>query len=215
MPFGVNEATGDARISGSLASLAGLESAIASNDREAIEQAVQVIVLMHSIILSFGGVPLLYYGDALGTLNDLTYLEDPAKANDSRWVNRPRIDWDKAAQRHVPATIEYRLFTAIKKLIAIRKETPAFADFNNRELLSTDNPHLFVFLRAEQAQPNKRVLVVANFSHESQTLDLSALQQLASFTHHAFCDLYTGRSPEQFDNNLVIPPQQFYWLTND
>ena len=32
-------------------------------------------------------------------------------------------------------------------MIAVRKSTTAFADYNNRELLETGNPHLFVFMR--------------------------------------------------------------------
>ena len=53
-PFGFNNKTGDARISGSLASLAGLESAIESDDPEDIRRSVDLILLLHSMIMSFG-----------------------------------------------------------------------------------------------------------------------------------------------------------------
>lgn len=54
--FGQNTKTGDARISGSLASLVCLEIAIESNDESAIERAVGVILLLHGMILSYGGI---------------------------------------------------------------------------------------------------------------------------------------------------------------
>jgi amylosucrase len=88
-PFGVNHKTGDARISGSLASLVGLESALESGDEGEIDNAIKLILLMHSMICSFGGIPLLYYGDEIGTLNDDTFLEDETKAGDNRWITVP------------------------------------------------------------------------------------------------------------------------------
>jgi amylosucrase len=67
LPFGENAKTGDARISGSLASLVGLESALEAGDAEGDRRRDQAILLLHSMILSFGGLPLLYYGDEIGT----------------------------------------------------------------------------------------------------------------------------------------------------
>ena len=214
LPFGHNSKTGDSRISGSLASLVGLEAAINSGDPEAIEDAIKVILLLHSMIMSFGGIPLLYYGDEIGTMNDSSYLNDPAKANDSRWAHRPRIDWEKAELRNVPGSVEYRIFSAIKKMIAIRKEIPAFADFNNRELLDVGNPHLFVFSRLEYAQLRNRVLVVANFDSKPQHLDIEKVGSSIHISYEAVYDLYSGDRPALFKEALVIPPYQFYWLTD-
>jgi amylosucrase len=213
-PFGRNEKTGDARISGSLASLAGLESAIASGDEHAIGQTVDLILLLHSMIMSLGGIPLLYYGDEIGTLNDGSYLEDESKANDSRWMHRPRIDWNKAEQRFNHGSVEQRLFDGMKKMIAVRKATPAFADFNNRELLSVDNEHLFVFLRTHPERSEESVLVVGNFDVNPQHLDLGNLGNRGRFGLGQLSDLYSGESPALFKDCLVVPPRRFYWLTD-
>ncbi|MEB4591825.1 amylosucrase [Candidatus Thiothrix sp. Deng01] len=214
LPFGHNDKTGDTRISGSLASLVGLESALQADDPARTDTAIKIILLLHGMILSFGGIPLLYYGDEIGTLNDNTYQEDPAKANDSRWAHRPRIDWDKAELRNTPGTIEFRLFNALKKMIAVRKEVSAFADFNNRELLDVGNPHLFVFARFEHLQPASRVLVVANFDNSPQHLNLGDIGHKAYFRSGAVRDLYSGERPAMFKDELVIPPYRFYWLTD-
>jgi amylosucrase len=214
LPFGQNDKTGDSRISGSLASLVGLEAALDLGDQAEIDNAIKIILLLHGMIMSFGGIPLLYYGDEIGTLNDTSYLEDPAKANDSRWAHRPRINWDKAELRNSPGTVEYRLFSALKKMIAVRKEIAAFADFNNRELLDVGNPHLFVFARFEYAQPTSRVLVVANFDGSPQHLNLRDIERKAYFRNGAIRDLYSGEKPAMFNEELVIPPYRFYWLTD-
>ena len=121
LTFMRNEKNGDARISGTLASLAGLEKAISANNLEEIENSQNRILLLHSLILSFGGIPLIYYGDEIGTTNDWSYLDEAEKANDNRWIHRPMIDWQKADNRIRPGTIEYALFSGLKKMIAIRK----------------------------------------------------------------------------------------------
>jgi len=215
LPFGYNDKTGDTRISGSLASLVGLEAALDSGNQSEIDDTIKTILLLHGIILSFGGIPLLYYGDEIGTLNDNSYLEDPAKANDSRWAHRPRINWEKAELRNTPGTVEHRLFSTLKKMIAVRKEISAFADFNNRELLDVGNPHLFVFSRFEHEQPTNKVLVVANFDSAPQYLELEDLGWNAYFRGGAIRDLYSGEKPAMFNEALIIPPYRFYWLTDN
>ncbi|MFW2373901.1 MAG: alpha-amylase family glycosyl hydrolase [Gammaproteobacteria bacterium] len=213
-PFGHNHKTGDARISGSLASLVGLETAIESEDPDRITNAVQHILLLHSLILSFGGIPLLYYGDELGTLNDCSFLDDEHKAHDSRWAHRPNFDWDKAERRRQSGTLEHKIFGAIKKMIAVRKEIPAFADFNNRELIHVENPHLFVFSRFNLTRTTGGVLVVVNFDANPQYLDLNHpyIKSVLSYGHVK--DLVSGDTPAMFKDKLVIPPYHFYWLTD-
>jgi len=213
-PFGQNLKTGDARISGSLASLVGLETALESGDPQRIDNAVQHIILLHSIILSFGGIPLLYYGDELGQLNDCSFLDDENKAHDSRWTHRPNFDWDKAELRHQAGSIEQKIFNASKLMISVRKEIPAFADFNNRELIQVENPHLFVFSRFNLLQISGGVLVVVNFDARPQYLDLEDpnIKSVLSYGH--IQDLVSGDTPSLFNRQLVIPPYHFYWLTD-
>ncbi len=213
VPFGHNEKTGDARISGTLASLVGLQFALEVGDAKAIEDSIKIILLMHSLIMSFGGIPLLYYGDELGTLNDNAYLDDPDKMADSRWVHRPNINWDTAALRNTSGTVEFKIFTALKRMIAVRKEIEAFADFNNRDLLEVNNPHLFVFNRYVSGRPNEEVVVAANFGGKPQYLDLKEIGILNGVSYGPLTDLYTGQTPDQFNNTLVLPGFGFYWLS--
>lgn len=212
LAFGKNEKTGDARISGSLASLVSLESALKNNDTEAIDAAIKAILLLHSMILAFGGIPLLYYGDAIGTLNDDAYLNDESKSNDNRWMHRPKMDWDKAAKRTQPGTTEYRIFSAIKKMICVRKEIPAFADRNNRELLQIDNMHLFAFSRFDQTMSQSRVLVIGNFDTKPQLLVLAPMRRLGFFQYDTVKDLYSGETLPLLSEEIVIPALSFYWF---
>ena len=84
VPFQYNPSTGDCRISGTAAALVGL----AQNDPYAVDR----IKLLYSIALSTGGLPLIYLGDEVGTLNDDDWSNDSNKSDDSRWAHRPRYN---------------------------------------------------------------------------------------------------------------------------
>lgn len=210
--FAFNRRTGDARISGALASLAGLEAALEANDPRAIDQAIRTIVLLHALILSFGGIPLLFYGDAIGTVNDCSYLDDAEKSGDNRWMHRPVFDWQRAELRRQSGTVEQRIFSALRQLIALRKETPVFADLNNRELHLVDNPHLFVFSRFDPFGARPRVLVAANFSLETQNLAVSDLRRSGLLARGAARDIRSGNTLAIGDEAIAIEGRDFVWL---
>uniref|UniRef100_UPI004056346B amylosucrase n=1 Tax=Candidatus Electrothrix sp. TaxID=2170559 RepID=UPI004056346B len=216
--FAFNQKNGDARVSGTLASLAGLESAMQQEDAQEIDFAVRRILLLHSLILSFGGLPMLYYGDEVGTFNDLRYLEDENRADDSRWMHRPKLDWDTLAQREEPGTIEYSIFQELRKMISVRKQTESFADFNNREIVDLGNDHLFAFIRSSHPHyhqhPVEPVFVLVNFDRHPQAADLAVLKEHGFGDTESWLDIFTGRPPHCFRNELILSPYQFYWLQN-
>ncbi len=211
--FGENKCNGDARIAGSLASLAGLEKALHSGDAASVDQAISKISLLHGLILSFGGIPLMYYGDELGTLNDYSYKDNVSRTHDSRWVNRPKLDWQRAEKRHEPGTIEYRVFNVLKKLIAIRKEIPGFADFNNRSLLKTSDEHIFAFTRFTLRDASNPVLVVANFDVQPHFVACDEMVGIGGAHLNRFRDLIAGEMIPVRDNKLTVPALGFYWLS--
>ncbi len=165
--FQYNPATRDARISGTTAALAGLEQALATDDQTALDLAVRRILLLHSIILAYGGIPLIYMGDELGLLNDFSFCSDPLKVNDNRWMHRPPMNWQQAEQRHHPASIVGRIYSGLQRMIALRAATPAFHSASKTQPMWADNPHVFAFYRHH---PCGRVLLLANFHEYEQTV---------------------------------------------
>jgi amylosucrase len=208
LPFQENPKTGDCRISGTCASLAGLEKALREETAAEVELAERRILLIHSVILSIGGVPLLYLGDEIGTLNDYGYREDPAKARDSRWVHRPYADWDRMARRHDPITVEARIYEGLRRLVALRRECPAFGG-GEMLVLDSGNPHVFGYVRQNKGA---RVMALANFSEGEQRIAANTLRLHG--LSYAFTDLVTGESIS-LDNDLVLGPYRFVWLIAD
>ncbi|MEP7135141.1 MAG: amylosucrase [Chloroflexota bacterium] len=173
LPFQENPKTGDCRISGTCASLTGLEKALKEEGSNEIELAIRRILLIHGVILTAGGIPLIYLGDEIGTLNDYTYRDDPARERDSRWVHRPRADWEKYAKRNNPNSIEGRVYQGLQSLIKLRKEYDAFAG-GELEIIPTENEHILGFMRTHAGN---RAVIFANFSETPQIIPARVFAQ--------------------------------------
>lgn len=176
LPFQENPKTGDCRISGTCASLAGLEKAIDEEGSHQVELAIRRILLIHGVILTAGGIPLIYLGDEIGTLNDYSFRDDPAHERDSRWVHRPRADWDKYAKRNDPHCVEGQVFQGLQRLITLRKENEAFSG-GQLEVIQTGNDHVLGYIREHHG---KRAVIFANFSEVPQTLPSHLLKGFSS-----------------------------------
>ncbi|MER2598151.1 MAG: alpha-amylase family glycosyl hydrolase [Caldilineales bacterium] len=205
LPFQENPQTGDARISGTCASLAGLERALYEQKQAETEHAIARILLIHSIILSIGGIPLIYLGDEVGMLNDYRYAQDAAKANDSRWVHRPFADWQRIEQRHDAAAVPGRVYSALQHLITLRKAHIAFGS-HDTTIMDTGNPHVFGYSRQ---QGGERVLVLANFSEHAQVVDASLLRIYG--LGYGYHDLISNESWE-LNGGIRLGSYQVMWL---
>jgi amylosucrase len=168
--FQENPETGDARISGSAASLCGIEAAQTPDE---LDRAIRRLVLLHAVVFAFGGIPLIYMGDELAMRNDHSYLEDPALADDNRWLHRPRMDWSAAARRHDPATLEGRVFGWMKRLVEARQDLLALRAGGELEILGVDNGAVFAWRRRH---PRSGTFVgLANFAEHPQSVNAAAV----------------------------------------
>lgn len=208
--FMEDKARGDARISGSLASLAGLERAVYENDQYQIDLAIKRIIMLHNVIISYGGIPLLYAGDELGFLNDYGFENEPDKSHDNRWMHRPRMDWNKAKNRNKTHTIEHKIFSELQRLIALRKRMPAFADYNNTYLVDCHNQHLLAYNRQKE---NDKILVVNNLNDHPTDLGMDVMFHLGFDMKKGAKDLITGKKLDFTGYKYTFKPHQFVWIT--
>ena len=82
------------------------------------------------------------------------------------------MDWEAAARRHDPATVEGRLWAGLQRLIAARRATRAIHVQGVVEPIWTGNDHVFGLCRA---QAGERLLVLANFTADPQPVGLGVL----------------------------------------
>jgi amylosucrase len=197
--FSVNPKTQDARISGTLASLCGLEKALDVNDSSLIETAINRISMMQAQSIFIGGIPMLFYGDEVGYDNDYSYLKDEDKSYDNRWMHRPVIDWKKNDLYKIEKTVEQKIFTATQKLITIRKSLPVMDDLNNIEYMTPHNIHILGFVRAYASQ---KAFCLFNYSNKTANLTWYAFKEkgaTGNLLNHANGKTYTiGKDDEYF-----------------
>jgi amylosucrase len=201
--FQENLQTGDRRISGTAASLVGIEAALANGDETHLDLAVHRYLLAYQIVLGFGGLPLLYMGDELALANYYEYADDPEHADDNRWVHRPPMPWDRAERRNVPGTLEHRVWHAIRHAITVREALPSMDASVETEILDPVNPAVLVFVRRYATQT---MVGVYNFSTDPQVL----ARWVIPLGNWAW-DALTEETPLT-DGGLQLEPYQVRWF---
>jgi amylosucrase len=189
--FQENEATGDRRISGTAASLAGLEAGD--------EHAVDRLLLGHLAVLGYGGVPLIWMGDELALLNDGSWARLDEQAADNRWVHRPRMPWDVAERRTVDGTVEHRVWAALRHAAQVRAGLPSLHASVEAELLEPVNPSVLAWVRRA---PSQTLVALHNMSPEPQLWPREAVP-----LPDPLWDALSGTTA-----GLVLPPYGVLWL---
>lgn len=205
LPFQEDKLTGDVRVSGTTASLCGLEKGLENNDEKEISLAIRRILLLHGVILTIGGIPVIYLGDALGTLNDYSYEQDADMAGDSRWVHRPMFDWNKSELRHEKNTPAGKIFHGLLKLSQLRQQNIIFSR-SDTEITNPGNNHVLGYFCHHDEQT---ALVLANFSDHTQPIAGTRLRHLGM--RKTITDLVSGKSITAM-HELVMEPYQFMVL---
>jgi amylosucrase len=207
--FQDNPATGDARISGSAASLCGVEAALDAGDSAALTAAIRRLESMYAVAFSFGGIPLIYMGDELAVRNDTRWAQDQAHGQDNRWMHRPQMDWAVAARRHDPDSLEGRMFAAIRGLSDARRSLLALRGGGRTEILPTDSRSVLAYRRVHPR--SAPFLALTNFSDVTSWPDAGIIAR-AGLREPAHVHSTTGTLTISA-GRIELPPWSFVWLT--
>ena len=200
--FQSNPLTGDRRTSGSAASLIGIQRAIENNDAADLNTAINRLICAYAIVFGFGGIPLLYMGDELGMLNDESYKEDPAKADDNRWIHRPKMDWALAESAANGEGVAGRVYEQIGKLISARKSLTSIHASVTAET-DVKNDGALLLIRRKHAAG--LLTEIYNLTEKTQYLDTFDV---------AFGDrteAISGRKMH-FAGQVAVPPYAAWWI---
>src|SRR4051812_36133487 len=184
------------------------------------------IELMHAILFSLPGSPVLYYGDEIG-MGDNVYLGDrdgvrtPMQWAGDRNAGFSRADWAQLYLQplmdpvygYQAINVEAQLRTPtsvlrwLHRFIALRKEHPVFG-LGTYEPLQSDNPKIFAHIRRFEEDI---VLCVHNVARSAQAvqLDLSEYKKLIPeemFGRTRFPAI--GDLPYL----LTLAPRGFFWF---
>lgn len=137
---------------GMASALAGIADAQARGDADALALAERRLQLLYGIVLAAAGLPALYMGDEIALGNDETYLDDPLRAAEGRWLHRPTMDWrtaDAVAARHDGDTTAGRIGHALRRMIAVRRATPELRADSPMRALDFADPALLGIVRGD------------------------------------------------------------------
>ena len=190
---------GDARLCGTTASLCGIESARKDNNEKELTEAIRLDGMLHALMFTLSGVPVLYSGDEIAQENDNAYHDDPLKAEDSRYLHRGDMDWQKAEKRKDPDTTEGRIFAEIKRQEQLRQQYGVFDDGADVWIVNTGNDQV---LGIGRYYLGEKLLAVFNFSQEPQ---VAWIHDETMYT-----DLETGRRCKA--GSVKVPAGGFRWL---
>jgi maltose alpha-D-glucosyltransferase/alpha-amylase len=178
-----------------------------------VENSRRRIELLHSLLFSLPGTPVIYYGDEIG-MGDNIYLGDrngvrtPMQWTGDRNAGFSRTD---PARLYAPPIMDpvygyqavnveaqessaFSLLNWMKRLIALRKQSKVFGR-GTLEFLSNPNRKILPYVRRYQ---DETVLCVANLSRTVQPfeLDLSAFKGMTPVEMFGLTEfLRIGESP--------------------
>ncbi len=202
--FQENPVNGDRRISGTAASLAGLEVALAEQDPRLVDLAVRRLLLAHLVVLGFGGLPLLYMGDEIALLNDYSYLDDPEHADDNRWVHRPRMPWEAVDRRNTRGSLEHRVWHTLRSAVRARAGLVSMHAAVEADLLDSANPAVFAFARRHPAQT---LVALNNVTEQHQWWPREDVPLGGSLW-----DALSDEPPSGDEDGLRLAPYEARWL---
>jgi maltose alpha-D-glucosyltransferase / alpha-amylase len=184
------------------------------------------IELMHGLLFSLPGTPVLYYGDEIG-MGDNIYLGDrDGVRTPMQWSYDRNAGFSRANPQklYLPVIIdpEYHyeainveaqqnnassLLWWVKRLIALRKQYQVFGRGTVR-FFRPEQSSVLVFMRS---QGSERVLVVANLSRFSQGVEIDLSEYAGLVPVEMFGRIRFPAITEQ-SYFLSLGPHSFYWF---
>jgi amylosucrase len=205
--FGTNAQTGDERTCGMTAALCGI-SAARFSDPARLDDGLDRLLLLYALAFGYGGIPMIYMGDEVALGDDLGYLDDPAKAHDSRWRHRPVMDWDAVARRTDPAAVEHRAHAGLRRLVEARARCLPLHGGAHSEPIWTGTDRVFGWVRRHRRYGT--LVGLANVYEQPQTISAALLDQAGLGTPVDLLGEPGG--PLVVRGSLTVPPLRCRWL---
>ena len=168
---------------------------------------LQRFLCAHAIMLGLEGVPAFYLHSLLGTRNDIERLEHTSQ---NRSINRHQWHLKNLMAALSDASSQHQqVFNALKHLILVRQQQPAFHP-NATQFTLHLGDKLFGFWR-QSLDRRQSLFCIYNVSHEAQTLSLGSLNLLVN---QRWRELLTDHLIEESLSEWQLDPYQTLWITN-
>jgi len=190
---------GDARLCGTTASLCGFEASRQKQDAEGLEQALRYDAMLHALIFTMSGLPILYSGDEVAQENDTSYHQDPLKADDSRYLHRGAFHWDAAERAKDPSTPEGRIFSVLRRLETLRASHRVFDGQADVWIVDTKDDSVLGIGRYHLGE---KLVALFNFGDRERIISVNELGEYSNLLTGSPCD----------KKAIPVAPGEFCWL---
>ncbi|WP_286270487.1 sugar phosphorylase [Thalassotalea hakodatensis] len=164
-------------------------------------------ICAHAIMLALEGIPGIYIHSLLATRNDEERL---AHTHHNRSINRHRWQYEQLKQRLSDKQSHHQqIFSAMKELIDIRTQQPAFHP-NAVQFTLHLGLQLFGFWR-QSVDRKQSIFCISNISCEPQPLMLSELNLVIT---ESWFDLIAQQEIRDTLERITLQPYQTVWLSN-
>lgn len=207
LTFQANPVTRDRRISGTTASLVGLDLELEVGNAGSVDAAVRRYLLTYAVVMAWGGIPVIWSGDELAMPNDPDWADEPGHGGDNRWAHRPRLDWALAEKRHDLSTPTGRVFAGLRHLAQVRAGLEHLHASVAAEVLPVHDAGVFAVLRRHPVGP---LLCLYNVTGSWRPWPRFRLAECGLGDP---VDAITGEPPRYGDDgNLWLAPYTAWWL---
>jgi sucrose phosphorylase len=168
---------------------------------------VERYLCAHRIMFALEGIPAIYFQSLVGSHNDHERVEMTGHA---RSINRHHWEYDELLQVLEDSTSHHhRVFSEIKRLIALRVQQRAFHP-NATQFTLHLGDSLFGFWR-QSIDRRQSVFCINNISDQPVSLLLSDLNLIGT---HEWYDLISDQRYPDLHETIKLKPYQSLWLTN-
>ena len=160
-------------------------------------------VAAHSIMISFEGIPAIYFNSLFGKSNDEAKY---VITGNNRDVNRYKWNYKNITKKLSDNKTKQSIFYHnIVNLLSIRRKQKAFHPSGIRHNINL-GPKLFCFKR-ESIDKKQSIICITNLSSKNQNAKLS--KSLSNYK-----DLLNSKTKFKNENLLTLRPFQTVWLSN-
>lgn len=139
----------------------------------------------HAILFMLQGVPAIYYHSLLGRENDLNGMKT---SGINRRINREKLDFAATHQALITSgSLQARIYTALSKLLRVRKQHPAFSPSASQQVLELPKA-LFGVKRQITGETLYCVVNVTGIT-QSLSLPVEGTDLLTGSTFNGVCQL--------------------------
>ncbi|CAN7186130.1 alpha-amylase family glycosyl hydrolase [Rossellomorea sp. LjRoot5] len=158
------------------------------------ELEVKKMLAAHSILLSFVGVPAVYYHSLLGSHNDEAGVE---ASGINRRINREKLELGSIFEELETDSRRKGIFEGLQEMISIRQKESAFSPYAGQEVLELGGN---VFgLKRFNVETGESIMFVVNLDAKHVEVNLP----------HSGVDLVSGK---QVSEVVELRPYEFMWV---